>query len=141
MLRAALRLAPPPLQQQQQQLAQGRGGRVAARVCMSSTASPSSSGLSLVLYSKPGCHLCEGLEEKLQAVQQTGQLNFTMHERNITTNPKWFEAYKYDIPVMTWLQGDGTEVKVPRASPRSSVDQLARHLQKSLEAGQVAQSE
>ena len=29
--------------------------------------------ITLILYSKPGCHLCEGLQEKLEKIQATSQ--------------------------------------------------------------------
>ncbi len=37
--------------------------------------------MQLILYSKPGCHLCEGLQEKLEQIQD---LNFELEVRDIT---------------------------------------------------------
>ncbi|HBR00445.1 MAG TPA: thioredoxin family protein, partial [Cyanobacteria bacterium UBA11691] len=37
----------------------------------------------LILYSKPECHLCEGLQEKLEQVQN---ITFELEVRDITTN-------------------------------------------------------
>jgi hypothetical protein len=52
----------------------------------------------LVLYAKPGCCLCETLEEKLRQIQPN--LGFTLEVRNILTNPEWFSDFQYTIPVL-----------------------------------------
>jgi hypothetical protein len=79
----------------------------------------------LILYSKPGCHLCEGLQEKLAQIT----LSIPLEIRDITTQADWFAAYQYEIPVLT-LQSDsdGSEHPIPRPSPRLSILQLQRHL-------------
>jgi Glutaredoxin-like domain (DUF836) len=51
----------------------------------------------LILYSKVGCHLCEGLQEKLE---QITELDIQLEIREITTNPEWFDRYQYEIPVL-----------------------------------------
>ncbi|WP_310485151.1 glutaredoxin family protein [Chamaesiphon sp. VAR_48_metabat_403] len=79
----------------------------------------------LVLYSKIGCHLCEGLQEKLE---QITDLEIQLEIREITTNPDWFDRYQYEIPVLC-LQVDGTERLIPRFSPRASVSQVQQILQ------------
>ena len=85
----------------------------------------------LILYSKPGCHLCEGLQAKLEQIQ-TPLLHLEV--RDITGCEAWFEAYQYDIPVLSYLKsspaGGMEEVRLPRPSPRASVEQLAKFLQK-----------
>jgi hypothetical protein len=53
--------------------------------------------MQLILYSKPGCHLCEGLQEKLEQIQG---LNFALDVRDITTREDWFLAYQYEVPVL-----------------------------------------
>jgi hypothetical protein len=82
----------------------------------------------LILYSKPGCHLCEGLEEKLT---QVTKFNFHLEICDITTNNDWFNAYRYEIPVLT-QKIDTIEKPLPRLSPRASVGQLEQMLQKYL---------
>ncbi len=52
----------------------------------------------LVLYAKPGCCLCETLEEKLKQIQPS--LGFTLEVRNILTNPDWLSDFQYTIPVL-----------------------------------------
>jgi Glutaredoxin-like domain (DUF836) len=71
----------------------------------------------LILYSKVGCHLCEGLQEKLA---QITDLEIQLEIREITTNPDWFDRYQYEIPVLC-LQVDGVDRPIPRFSPRASV--------------------
>jgi Glutaredoxin-like domain (DUF836) len=82
----------------------------------------------LILYSKPGCHLCEGLQEKLEQIQD---LNFQLEIRDITTQTDWFAAYQYEIPVLFCRRDDpGAEEKpIPRPSPRLSIVQLQKFLQ------------
>lgn len=81
----------------------------------------------LILYSKPGCHLCEGLQEKLEQIQD---LEFQLEIRDITTQADWFTAYQYEIPVLFYRTDAAPQATpIPRPSPRLSVMQLQRHLQ------------
>ena len=77
----------------------------------------------LILYSKPGCHLCEGLQEKL------AQLPLELKICDITSRDDWFAAYQYEIPV---LIDAVTQRTLPRPSPRATVTQLEQMLQKYL---------
>jgi hypothetical protein len=85
--------------------------------------------MALILYSKPGCHLCEGLQEKLAQVS----LPITLEVRDITTREDWFQAYQYEIPVLVWVPAvagqPGTPRVLPRLSPRGTVKQLEQMLQ------------
>ncbi|ALB39101.1 MULTISPECIES: glutaredoxin family protein [Nostocales] len=81
--------------------------------------------MQLILYSKPGCHLCEGLQEKLEQIKN---LSFELEVRDITTRDDWFAAYQYEIPVLHLLIGDGKEKLIPRPSPRLSVERLEKML-------------
>ncbi|MEB3224217.1 MAG: glutaredoxin family protein [Synechococcus sp.] len=78
----------------------------------------------IIFYSKPGCHLCEGLEEKLA---QVAKVQFQLEMRDITTNPDWFARYQYEIPVLCVLE-DGQEKELPRFSPRMAVAKLEEKL-------------
>ncbi|TAF07623.1 MAG: glutaredoxin family protein [Nostocales cyanobacterium] len=82
----------------------------------------------IILYSKPGCHLCEGLQEKLEKIEN---LSFELEIRDITTCEDWFAAYEFEIPVL-YLAADDTETlqPIPRPSPRASVKQLEQMLLK-----------
>lgn len=80
--------------------------------------------MQLILYSKPDCHLCEGLQEKLE---QITTVDFELEIRDITTREDWFQAYQYEIPVLCRQVGEREE-PLPRPSPRISVQQLAKLL-------------
>ena len=82
--------------------------------------------MKLILYSKPGCHLCEGLEEKLE---QIDDIKIELEIRNITTNNDWWEKYQYEIPVLYMIKR-AEEKLIPRFSPRIPVKQLSKTLQK-----------
>ncbi len=92
----------------------------------------------LILYSKPGCHLCEGLQEKLEQIEN---LDFELEIRDITTRDDWFGAYQYEVPVLFLSnhqnsngveETDVIEKPLPRPSPRASVQQLEQMLYKYL---------
>lgn len=59
----------------------------------------------VILYSKPGCHLCEDLRAELDALGPT--LGFDVEEIDITRDPGLFEKYRYEIPV---LMAGGEEI-------------------------------
>ena len=71
----------------------------------------------LVLYTKPGCCLCDGLKEKLHAAVLLAGTPYSLaslelQERDITTNPEWERLYQYEIPVLAKVLPDGTEVSI-----------------------------
>jgi hypothetical protein len=85
--------------------------------------------MKFVLYSKPGCHLCEGLEEKLAAA---AHLAFDLEIRDITTQPEWFQRYQYEIPVLCAVvpTAEGAvEERLPRLSPRAPQNRLEQLIQ------------
>ncbi|KAB5568609.1 hypothetical protein DKX38_002402 [Salix brachista] len=90
------------------------------------SSSSSASRRKLILYSKPGCCLCDGLKEKLQAAFLLSGPH-SLHDvdlqvRDITSNPEWERAYQYEIPVLAKVLSDGTEETLPRISPRLGVE-------------------
>ena len=58
----------------------------------------------LILYARPGCHLCEEAREAVQAALEEraarGLPNPALVERNIETNDAWHRAYLERIPVV-----------------------------------------
>jgi Glutaredoxin-like domain (DUF836) len=94
----------------------------------------------LILYSKPGCHLCEGLQEKLEQIVETRNFaSLQLEVRDITTREDWFGAYEYEVPVLFLSnrrgaegaeEGSLSEEPLPRPSPRASVQQLEQMLRK-----------
>jgi Glutaredoxin-like domain (DUF836) len=95
--------------------------------------------MQLILYSKPGCHLCEGLQEKLEKIVETRNFaSLQLEVRDITTREDWFSAYEYEVPVLYLSnrrgaeEAEGSEKLLPRPSPRASVQQLEQMLRKYL---------
>jgi hypothetical protein len=84
--------------------------------------------MNLILYGKVGCHLCEGLQEKLAEIIA---LDIQLEIREITSNPDWWERYQYEIPVLC-LEVGGVEKPIPRFSPRASVAQVQQILKQYL---------
>jgi glutaredoxin-like protein DUF836 len=58
----------------------------------------------IILYSKPGCHLCEVMKGEM-AKAGCADL-YELEEINIEGNAELFARYRYDIPV---LMVDGVE--------------------------------
>ncbi len=58
----------------------------------------------VIIYSRPGCHLCEKAKAAMRAASCEGE--YTLDEVNIENVPELLERYKDDIPVITF---DGVE--------------------------------
>lgn len=90
----------------------------------------------LILYSKPGCHLCEGLQEKLEQIVNSQQFtSLQLEVRDITIREDWFQAFQYEVPVLCRLKTISAgivEEPLPRPSPRATVEHLKQMLQKLL---------
>ena len=53
----------------------------------------------VIVYSRPGCHLCD---EAKEAIQQSGCGDqFVLEEINIETSRELLLKYQFDIPVIT----------------------------------------
>lgn len=66
----------------------------------------------VIIYSRPGCHLCD---EAKAAIQNAGcNDSFTLEEINIESDHELLKKYKYDIPVITI---DGVEAFKHRLNP------------------------
>ena len=60
----------------------------------------------VVVYSRPGCHLCEEALEQIVALHTEGY-RFTLHEVDIESNDLLLRRYLERIPV---VEVDGIEV-------------------------------
>jgi hypothetical protein len=65
----------------------------------------------VILYSKPGCHLCEPVEQAIRAAQATRRFEFSI--RNILDNADALARYQNDIPV---VMVNGVEIARHRLS-------------------------
>ncbi len=52
-----------------------------------------------ILYTKPGCHLCQVMKEQILAAGCEGQ--YTLEEVNIESDPELLEKFRVEIPVLT----------------------------------------
>jgi glutaredoxin len=75
----------------------------------------------LVLYSKPGCHLCDEMKHVVDRVGS--RIPFTLTVVDISTDRDLLERYGLEIPV---LEIDGRKVAKYRISERDLEDTLAR---------------
>ena len=75
----------------------------------------------VVLYTKPGCHLCEPVADTIAAAAELR--SFRSERRNILDTPDEFERYKYAIPVVTV---NGVEVARYRLSLPQLIDAIDR---------------
>lgn len=76
--------------------------------------------MTLTLYSKPGCHLCEDVRTLLDELQS--EYGFDLQEIDITRDQSLFARYRYEIPV---LLRDGREVARGRIDDRELLSLLA----------------
>ena len=81
----------------------------------------------LVLYSRAGCCLCEGLEERLLALVPPPPLQVV----DVDRDPVLQARYGLEVPLLAQLH-EGQQRLLPRVPPRLTGDGLQRWLQKCL---------
>jgi glutaredoxin len=69
--------------------------------------------VTLTLYSKPGCHLCDDVRATLDELRP--EHAFALEEIDITTDAELFARYRFEIPVLLM---DGREVARGRITDR-----------------------
>jgi hypothetical protein len=52
----------------------------------------------VVLYTKPGCGLCEEMKQEMSNADCVGL--YTLEEIDIESDPELFARYRYEIPVL-----------------------------------------
>ena len=75
----------------------------------------------VIVYSKPGCHLCD--EAKVAIQEAACNELFTIEEIDIEGDPLLFEQYKHDIPVITI---NGIKAFKHRLSPQEFRNRILR---------------
>jgi len=75
----------------------------------------------VVLYTKAGCCLCDEAKEALSLAR--AQVEFSLREVDIATDPALFAAHRYDIPV---IEIDGRRAFKHRVSAEKLVERLSR---------------
>jgi glutaredoxin len=53
----------------------------------------------VILYTRPGCHLCDDAKQAMQAADCDKE--YTLVEINIESDPELLRRYQHDIPVIT----------------------------------------
>ena len=66
----------------------------------------------VIVYSRPGCHLCDDARTAILSAGCSDQ--FVLEEINIESDEELLRKYQYDIPVITI---DGAEVFIHRVNP------------------------
>jgi len=82
---------------------------------------PGSAKAHVVIYSRPGCHLCDEAKQAIHEARCSDE--YTLDEINIESDPEWLRLYQYDIPVITV---DGVEAFRHRLTPQAFRDHLLR---------------
>lgn len=53
----------------------------------------------VIVYSRPGCHLCDDAKNVIEEVKQ--EVDLTLEEVNIENDLDLLQKYRFDIPVIT----------------------------------------
>ena len=53
----------------------------------------------VIIYSRPGCHLCDEAKQTIESAQCVDE--YTLEEIDIESDPELLRRYRYDIPVVT----------------------------------------
>jgi hypothetical protein len=75
----------------------------------------------VILYTKPGCHLCEPVADAIAKAAMVR--SFQSLTRNILDDPADFERYRYAIPVVTV---NGLEIARYRLTETQLIEALDR---------------
>ncbi|HKO95781.1 MAG TPA: glutaredoxin family protein [Pyrinomonadaceae bacterium] len=93
---------------------------------MESSESSHAGRVHVIIYSRPGCHLCE---EAKRAIQNAGcQDEYTLEEINIESDRELLRLYRYDIPV---IMMNGVEAFRHRVTEEEFRKQLSETRQQS----------
>jgi glutaredoxin len=76
----------------------------------------------VIIYSRPGCHLCDEAKSAITSADCSDQ--FTFEEVNIESDDELLRKYKYDIPVIAI---DGVETFIHRITPQDFRSAILRH--------------
>ena len=75
----------------------------------------------VIIYSRPGCHLCDEAKAAIMSIGRSDQ--FTLEEVNIESDEELLRKYKYDIPVVVI---DGVESFIHRVDPSEFRTRITR---------------
>jgi glutaredoxin len=82
--------------------------------------------LSVILYSKAGCHLCDIARAHLEDVAADPSLDLDIDEVDIRRDPELFERYRYRIPVIVVDGVERLEGNIAAADVCDLIEGLSR---------------
>ena len=82
---------------------------------------PTSVKAHVIIYSRPGCHLCDEAKQTIEAAGCRDE--YTLEEINIESDPELLRRYQYEIPVITI---DGVEAFRHRLTREGFLQKLRR---------------
>lgn len=88
--------------------------------------SPEPGFAALLLYSRQGCCLCEGLAERLQALDPPPRLTLV----DVDGDPALQARYGLEVPLLAAADGQGQLRLLPRVPPRLGGEALANWLRR-----------
>lgn len=90
---------------------------------------PAAAALSLVLFTRQGCCLCEGLEERLRELGLSAEGTAPRLQRiDVDGDPQLQSRYGLEVPVLALRSGESGWRELPRVPPRLSGERLAQWL-------------
>ena len=95
---------------------------------------PGAGLMELVLYSRQGCCLCTGLEERLRALQPAPQLRVI----DVDGDPALQARFGLEVPLLAVASAADAPRLLPRVSPRLAGDGLVRWLQHQVAGADLA---
>ena len=78
----------------------------------------------VIVYSRPGCHLCDEAKDSIRAAGCDE--GFELEEINIETNKELLAKYRFDIPVITINGEEKFRHKVDAAKFRELIQNQTR---------------
>lgn len=90
---------------------------------------PNTAAPSLVLFTRQGCCLCEGLEERLRELGLSAEGTAPRLQRiDVDGDPQLQSRYGLEVPVLALRSAESAWRELPRVPPRLSGERLAQWL-------------
>lgn len=80
--------------------------------------------MEVLLYTRPGCHLCAVAKGELERLR--GEFDFTLTEVDITGDPALLQHYSLDIPVVLLNGREAARHRLDTGRFRDQLEQIRR---------------